>query len=128
MREVRLPFGSLLCFEQYVICTIDSGVDFDKDCVDTLIGALQDNYGDQPFVYITNRKNDYSLNPAEARRIISETSLSAAAFVLVRKFSFDSFQSERAFYKIPTEAFPSLRQAIEWAEKQVENALPRNPQ
>ena len=123
MREVSLPFGSLLYFEQYVISTIDSGVDFDKDCVDTLIRDLNEHYGDHPFVYITNRKNDYSLNPTEARRIISETSLSAAAFVLVRKFSFDSFKSERAFYKIPTEAFPSLRPAIEWAESQVKNVV-----
>jgi len=119
MREERLPFGNLQYFEDYVISTIDGGIDLDRSCVDTLIDHLNQFYGNRPFAYITHRVNDYSLNPAEAKRLITETQIRMAAFVLLRKFSYDSYQTERAFYKIPTAAFGTMEEAINWVKKQL---------
>jgi len=116
MTDKRLSFGSLEFCDDYVVCTIDLGVDLDAQKVDVLIESLNHHFGNRPFVYISNRIHDYSLNPTESKRLFSSTKIKAAAFVLVRKFSFESFLTEKVFYKIPTAVFPTVAEAVKWAK------------
>lgn len=115
MKVVQLDFGKIIFEKNYVISEINSGIDLEVSEVDELIKVIQDEFGENPYVLISNRINDYSLNPSESRRVANETPLKAAAFVLKRQFSFNSFQSERIFYKVPTQAFNNIEDAIEWA-------------
>ena len=115
MKVEQFEFGTVEFHNNLVIGVMKQGVDFGKECVDTLIKRLNYHYPEKPFVYISHRKYDYSLNPAEARRLQESTHIKAAAFVLVRKLSYESFQTEKIFYKIPTATFPAIEEAINWA-------------
>lgn len=117
MKEEKTHFGTVEYHENIAVGIVNAGVDFGKECVDTLIEGLNRNFQDKPFIYISNRVNDYSLNPAETRRLELETNMIGAAFVLVRRFSFDSFQTEKVFYRIPTHACTSKEDAMNWAHK-----------
>lgn len=128
MREEQTEYGILHFHEHFVVGTIHAGIDFDKACVDDIVMRLNAAYGNRPFVYISNRIHDYSLNPAQVRRLESETSIIAAAFVLLRRFSHESFQTERVFYKLPIATFQTVDEAITWARAQIDGASSSEPE
>ena len=117
MKEEKTHFGTVEYHENIAVGIVDAGVDFGKECVDTLIEGLNRHFQDKPFVYISYRINDYSISPGEAKRLEKETNIAGAAFVLVRRFSFDSFQTEKFFYKIPNYACATIKEAMDWAKE-----------
>ncbi len=120
MKEFRLSFGVFKIVDNYIISEVDAGVDYGEACIQESIAFVKREFGDKPFGFISHRINDYSINPASARKGIKETNVVAVAFVLKRSLSFHSFESESAFYNIPQKVFKELENAEEWMKKMLE--------
>jgi hypothetical protein len=116
MHVIRLDFITFEFHDNYVIAELAPDLNVDAEKVDKMIEALREHFGDSPYAYISNRVNDYSLDPTQTRRLITETNLKLAAFVLKRSFSMESLETERMFYNIPIRSFTEIEGAEDWVK------------
>ena len=121
MREVVLSFTTLQFYDNYVVSIVNSGVDLGSDRITELGEVIKKEFGDKPFGYISCRTNDYSLDPIKFMSVIRESNVRAAAFVLTRKISYDSFESEKYFYQLPLATFSDIESAKKWMVEYMES-------
>ncbi len=111
----ELKSCTLLFIDNCVIATIKEGVVFDKTESTLQTNAILEFYKDKPFVYISNRKYSYSVDPT----IYNETSklLNLSAFAVVTKNLSARFtEIERLFLNKPFEVFSDLDEALAWSK------------
>ena len=114
--RIELDFCTLHFFDGYVISYINEGeiVNFDKSNIITKNAV--EFYGSSKFVYITNRVNSYSVDPA----IYFETSKieNLVGFAVVSKdFKAKSnVEVEKLFLNKAFEVFNTLEEAIAWSK------------
>ena len=115
-----LDFCILKFYDNYVISTINEDVDLTIEKSNLMAKIAGDYFGKKPFVYITNRINNYTVDPEVYKRISKLECL--AGFVVVSN-SIGSIKNalfEKIFLDKPFQIFNNLDDAILWAE----NILP----
>lgn len=117
VETVELKFMQLHLHPYYAVGEAHAGANLAKEEVDRLINALKNAYQEQPYAYISHRVHDYSVDPTQTMRIISETSVRAAAFVMHENMKLKIFDYEKLFYRIQLAVFDELTEATDWAEK-----------
>lgn len=113
----KYTFGELSIFDNFIIAVIKEGVILTMEDNVVLIDIAEKYFKNQPFAYITNRINSYSVNP----KIYLETSkienLVAFAVVSQNDLSISNAQFEKQFLKKPYKSFSKLIDAIDWCEE-----------
>jgi len=71
--------------------------------------------GDQPWVYISNRVNSYSLDPNDYRHLNEIHTLKGIGVIQYEKSIKTALELEKMFVKKPFKTFDDLDLAIEWA-------------
>lgn len=119
---VQLDFVQVELYDNYLIATVKEGVVFDTKHLDAFYEIFDSYYPDTPFVYIANRKNDYSVNPTCYMKSSKYPNLVGMAMMCYTKPSMKNAEFEKKFYEKPFEVFESMEKAISWASIIVNNS------
>lgn len=119
IKTLDLDFGNIDLYDKYVIAKLKTGISFDKEHLMIYRQIFSDFYGDKPYVYISDRSNDYNVNPIAYLNLDFATNLVAAAIVCPSSTCKRSAEFESNFFKKRLEIFETMEEAITWAEKLV---------
>ena len=110
--------GNYYFFEGFIIGEINEGVTYTWKSAQDIIKAAYEFYGeDISICYITNRVNEYSVNPSDWFKFFkSNHSLNGYAIVSKSEIGWVNSIIERMFLSIKVERFTDLYEAIEWAK------------
>ncbi|WP_452221978.1 hypothetical protein [Lacinutrix salivirga] len=123
--SITLDFCELVFYEGYSIITINEGVLINESVSLQITQILVEYFKDNPFIYITNRINSYSIDP----RVYELTSLleNLHTFVIVSNNTSHAHNAEveQIFLKKPIKIFDELDDAVEWTKDTI-NTLNSN--
>lgn len=111
-----LDFCILKFFDKYVISEINEDVRLTVEKSNLMAKIATDYYENKPFVYITNRIHDYSVDPEVYKEISKMESLAGFVVVSNTKGSIKHALFEKIFLDKPFQIFNNLDDAILWAE------------
>lgn len=114
--KLELPFGNFYLTEKLVIGELNEGVHFDWKKGETLILEAIDFYGKQAkLVFVSNRINNYSIDPQNYSRLEEKYQLLAAsAIVIYNPTTYMNASIEKQFTAKTIKIASSLEEAIEW--------------
>jgi hypothetical protein len=117
IKSVKLEFTTLDFYNSYVVSTLNDGAVFRKNEFLQLMEVCQDNFKDNKFVYISNRENNYNVDPTIYIQLEKfRKNLVGIAIVSNKVSSINMAEFERNFSKAAFNIFLELKDAEEWAE------------
>ncbi len=120
---IDIGFAHMELHEHYVVCTIHEGVVFDTPQVHKLHEVFAEHYHDRPFGYISNRKNDYTINPTSyAENDNYEVQLVGVATLCYSDETYQNALFAERFLQYPHKAFFKMEDCVNWIEIKLENA------
>ncbi|WP_442845447.1 hypothetical protein [Leeuwenhoekiella sp. H156] len=119
-KKYDLSFCILSFFDKYVISEVKEGSYVTRELFMEALVLIEEHYGsNQKFVYISNRKTDYNVNPIDYLNCISNDNMVAVALVTETEAKLKTAQFEKNFMTKNVQIFATLKEAIDWAEKTV---------
>ena len=115
VRRLSLTYAELELHEQYVISTIKEDQVLDKEQIEEMREIFYDHFGDRKWVYVSNRKNKYNVNPVIYIDLIQRKSLIGIAIVRRESDGALTANFEKQFATIPFEMFDNKAEALAWA-------------
>ena len=116
MQLYKHPLGKFTVFENYVISEFDEGVQLNISVAKEFIKLAKYYFGNRPFVYISNRVNNYSINPLIFREIAAIENLKKIAIVSNTSDPKILSVFEDSFAPRDIQRFDKLEQAIDWCK------------
>ncbi|MBW1295531.1 hypothetical protein GBO31_08460 [Aquimarina litoralis] len=112
--------GVFYYYDSFMISEIDEGVKVELDIVLKISDEFTKKYYsfDNPFVYIANRINSYSLQPTvhfEAKKQLPY--VKGYAVVTYDAINTKIATLEQSFLEVPTKVFDNLEDAIFWSDQ-----------
>ena len=114
--KLNLDFSSVKLYENYMIVEMDPGVHITTKDNATLIDIADTYFKNKPFVYITNRVNSYSVDPAIYKETSKIKNLVGLCVVSKNFMAKSAAQIEKLFFDKAFEIFDTLPEAIKWAK------------
>tara|TARA_R100001369_G_scaffold48504_1_gene74975 strand:+ start:649 stop:1038 length:390 start_codon:yes stop_codon:yes gene_type:complete len=115
---LELDFCTLEIHENCVISTIKEGVLFDKKERKKLYEIFDKYFEEKQFVYISNRKNDYTVNPTSyLQEDDFSNQLLGMAVLCYSKSSYNTALFEKQFYKRAFNVFYTVEACKLWAKE-----------
>lgn len=111
----KYTFGEITFHDHYMIAVMNEGVTVSIELNNELYDLAREYYGNKNFVYITHRKNSYSVDPNVYFKTSKIKTLIGFAVVLGDSVKIDNTDFESNFISIPFKAFNSLEEATNWA-------------
>ncbi|MFD1096078.1 hypothetical protein [Salegentibacter chungangensis] len=118
---LELDYASLRFYPDFVVSEIKPDIIFDLYYLKDLVEICNDYFKDRPFVYISHRKNSYTVNPMIYLNIKHNKGLQGIAFVSKSGSSLITANFEGNFSPVPYDFFNSLDEAKVWANKLINN-------
>ena len=115
--KLNLEFCSVTIHDNYMVVEMDSGVHITVKDNATLIGIVNTYFKNRPFVYITNRVNSYSVDPAVYKETSKIENLVGLCVVSKNFRAKSAAQIEKLFFDRAFEIFDTLPEAVKWAKK-----------
>lgn len=120
-RKFKLSFCELSFYDHYVISEINEGAYVTKELFMEVLLLLEEIYsGCQKYVYISNRKADYNVNPIDYLNCISQENMIGVALVTSTESKKKTALFEKNFMSKKVELFSNLQDAVNWANSLVE--------
>lgn len=116
-KNVIIDFAKIAIHDRFMIVEVNTGVHLNPDHHDVLEEVAKLYFKDDPFIYITHRKNSYSVDPIIYKKTSQLKSLVGFAVVVDVPVSKANAEIEKLFLNKPFEIFQSLDNAIVWAKK-----------
>ena len=114
-------FASFQFYDNYVIATVREGVVLGQEEMAKFHEVFVNQYGDNPFGYISNRKNDYTINPLYYKEIEKyNINIVAIATLCYSKESYDMALFAEQFFSWPHAAFYTLEDCISFINERYE--------
>lgn len=110
-----LDFCVLKFYDKYVISIINAGVNLTVEKSNIMSQIALDYYENKPFVYITNRIHEYTVEPEVFKEISKMKSLAGFVVVSDSKDSIKNALLEKIFLDKPFQIFNNLEDAVLWA-------------
>lgn len=111
MRRVEFNFGCLELYPLHLISRIRGGMHLDEGEFNEMLEAIHGHFGTKPYGYLSDRVEDYSVNPVSARRIVLDTGVVAGAFVIRNDRAREVSNVERLFYDAPVLLCATIEEA-----------------
>lgn len=109
--------GIYYFFDGFIIAELNEGVTGNFENSQDIIKASNDFYGDDGFIYISNRINDYGVNPSDWIKFFTKkNSLKGIGIVSNTERSWDNSIIEKLFVAVKFARFRNLYDAIDWAK------------
>src|SRR5690606_1065233 len=121
LKTLRMNFTILEFFEFFVISSLFEDTVLEQDYVEELTTHCLDFYGEKQFVYISNRRAHYNVNPTIYLNLDKTRYLAGIAVVSEDPSSINMANFERNFSKLPFEVYLDMEDAQEWAIELVKN-------
>ncbi|RNL91409.1 hypothetical protein ED312_04340 [Sinomicrobium pectinilyticum] len=118
-KRVKLDFGYLEFYENFVIAEINEGIHLVSEQNNILLSLCLKNFRNKPFGFISNRIYSYSIDPfiyLEAEKI---ENFVAIAIVVTTSAQRLSSRIEELFCKKPFQYFYNLETAKSWIRDRV---------
>ncbi|GAA0871023.1 hypothetical protein GCM10009117_01680 [Gangjinia marincola] len=119
-KTLDLGFAQFEIYDNVIVSIIAEGTEFKKEHLDIFHATFKNVFGDNKFVYISNRKNSYSVNPTFYVQYEELQNMIGYAVVCDTKSKYNAALFEKHFYKRPFEVFLQLNNALSWANKLLE--------
>jgi hypothetical protein len=103
----------------YMIVVMNTGTHISPDYNKVLTDIVTAYFSNKPFVYITHRKNSYSVDPTIYKRTSKIKNLVGFAVVAAIPISKANAEVEKQFMTKPFEIFQTLASATKWAKSLV---------
>ncbi|WP_424494020.1 hypothetical protein [Salinimicrobium sp. GXAS 041] len=115
IKTVELSFVVLRFHEGFVVARIKNGVVLDHEKLDELLRTVQKFFNGKKHVYISERINDYNVDPLIYPQLVQEKTLSGIAIICKTAAAVKGANFEKKFSKVPFEVFMEFEDAREWA-------------
>ena len=115
--HIDIGIGFISIYKNYLIVVINQGETVTVASNKILIGLAETFYQDVNFVYITNRKNSYGVDPAVYFETKKIKNLIGFAVVSEKGIDMNNAIIEKLFFNKPFVMFKELDEAISWANK-----------
>ena len=116
--QIDVGFAHFDLFDTYLITTVGEGVVLGKEEMQTFREVFEKYYGNKPFCYVSNRINDYTINPLYYKEVEKHPLNIVAVSTLC--FSEESYKNAvfaEQFFSWPHKAFYTLEECIAFIEK-----------
>lgn len=121
-QHLTLEFASIEVLDYCFIVTINEGLLFDRSHLAQLYKVFKTYFQDKPFGYISNRINDYTVDPTSYFKTQEDPWLAAVAIMCYSENGFKNAEFEGSFYnKRPHKPFYSMEECKIWLKRKVEN-------
>lgn len=114
-KTLNLPIGRVEIYENYLIAEINEGKSVDVSSSEILEDIAATYFSNKMFVYITVRKNSYSVNPSVYKKTSLIKNLAGMAVVANTPLAFNNVEIEKLFSSTPFESFTNIESAVNWA-------------
>lgn len=114
-KKLNLSFAVLEFHGSVVVSTVKEDIVFDQDHITQLRKICAEYFQGQPFVYITNRKYNYNVNPVVYINLIQTNTLKGIGVVSNNPERLKTANFEKNFSPVPYELFDNKNEAIAWA-------------
>ncbi len=118
---LKLKFGSVTFLENIQIAELNEGILFDIPENREILAIARKRFNNQPYGYISNRVNSYSVNPIIYMEAANFTNLVAVAIVSSNPISQQTAFIEKQFFKNKSsfQVFNNLEEAVLWMKQQL---------
>ncbi len=116
-KTIILNFATLQIYDKHLIATINEGVVFDTPQFEQLQEVFAIYFPDKPFGYITNRINDYTVNPVCYTSTKNIERLVGMAVLCYSQNTYQTALFTKPFFKQPFEAFFTLEECENWLQQ-----------
>ncbi|MBT8278696.1 MAG: hypothetical protein KJO41_06820 [Bacteroidia bacterium] len=126
IKSLNYVFGKVEVYDYYMIVTMNAGIHISPEHNNILEDLVLTYYYDKPFVYLTHRKNSYSVDPViyfETDKIENMVGFGVIAEVPV---SGGNAEIEKLFLNKPFKIFLNRDEAVHWAKQRIEDELKRS--
>jgi hypothetical protein len=108
-------FGNLFCFENYVVGSLIGSSHVNSKMAKTILNDINDYYGNNKIVYISNRQFAIDIDPA-IYKLVNPKKIVGIAIVGTGKEQRIQAASEQALYSGSFSFFNTIESAISWAQ------------
>ncbi len=116
-KELIYSFGKITILDNIMLTVINEGIIVDSEIINLLIELDSTYFKDKPFVYVSQRKNSYTIDPTIYLKASKSKNLIGFAVVLDNLSIMDHTEIEKLFLNsIPFEVFDNLDIALNWAK------------
>ena len=117
---LELEFTVLEFHRDFVMSKPREGEILEGKQVAELIEVCSDFYDGEAFIYLSYRVNDYNVNPTIYMNLDEVKNLAGIGVVSQKASSLKMASFEKNFCKLPFEIFTDLDDALDWAQKVLE--------
>ncbi|MGV6831522.1 MAG: hypothetical protein ACWA5P_08195 [bacterium] len=114
--ELDLEFCTVSIYENYLIVVMNEGIHVTPEYNEILEGIVVKYFRKTPFVYLTWRKNSYSVDPAIYQKTLQIKNLEGFGIITNAIGSSAKAQIEKQFISIPFQIFETIEEAEVWAQ------------
>lgn len=120
-RSLTYSFCTVNIYHNFIVVVINSGEHLTPDYNAILLDIVEKYFKDRPFVYLTHRKNSYSVDPAIYLQTSKIETLAGFGVIAEVPVSKGNAEVEKLFLNKPFEIFKTLDDAIVWANEITQN-------
>lgn len=120
-KTISFEFGEVELFENYLVTTMKPGITVIPSYNDKLVAIANSHFAGKHFVYITNRKNSYAVDPSIYYETSKIENLIAFAVVSKDAIAQKTVAVEKMFFNKPFQLFTEMEDAITWALETLKN-------
>ncbi len=113
---IHYIFGDVELFEGYMIVVMRGGVHITPEYNEVLLQLTEKYYKNKPFVYLTHRKNRYTVDPSIYFETSKIKNLAGFGVIAEAPLSGANAKVEKLFLNKPFEIFDDLEKAVAWAK------------
>jgi hypothetical protein len=115
-KNVIIDFAKITIDHQLMIVEVNKGEHLTPTHHELLEEVARIYFGDTPFIYITHRKNSYSVDPVIYKKTSQIKNLLGFAVVADVPLAKANAEVEKLFLNKPFEIFQTLEDALNWAK------------
>ena len=114
LKIVELEFTVLEFYPNYVSSQPREGQVLEGKKMTDLVEVCTSFYNGKYFVYLSNRINDYNVNPTVYINLHNVKNLAGIGIICKNQSAFNTATFEKQFSKIPYEVFREREPALQW--------------
>ena len=127
LKSIHYVFGDVDLYDDFMIVVMRTGVHITPEYNQVLLELVDKYFKDKPFVYLTHRKNRYTVDPAIYFETSKIKNLSGFGVIAEAPLSGANAAVEKLFLNKPFELFNDLEKAIDWAKTIIDHESKGTP-
>lgn len=119
LKSINLNFADLDFYRDFVIAVLKEDIVFGPEQVRDVTSHCLDFFNGRKFVYISNRRHSYSVQPTIYFNLNNAKYLTGIAIICRDPRGINVAKFEKGFSKLPFGIFTDPEDAVDWAKETV---------